>query len=97
LPEQIAAVDIWISRQGPTLTRPEAIRRLVELGLAGSSPAAPRGTGAITKASNMAAREIDRMTDKSASAAERAARKRRLIKGPKEFRDMRSDLPKPKR
>jgi hypothetical protein len=34
LPDQSAAVDAWISKQkDPDLTRPEAIRRLVELGL----------------------------------------------------------------
>jgi hypothetical protein len=34
LPEQFAAIDAWIARQKePGLTRPEAIRRLVELGL----------------------------------------------------------------
>jgi hypothetical protein len=34
LPDQSAAIDAWISRQKePDLTRPEAIRRLVELGL----------------------------------------------------------------
>jgi hypothetical protein len=34
LPDQAAALDAWIKRQKePGLTRPEAIRRLVELGL----------------------------------------------------------------
>ena len=34
LPEQSAAIAAWISKQKePDLTRPEAIRRLVELGL----------------------------------------------------------------
>jgi hypothetical protein len=34
LPDQYAAIDAWITKQkDPTLTRPEAIRRLVELGL----------------------------------------------------------------
>jgi hypothetical protein len=34
LPEQSAEVDAWIAKQKePWLTRPEAIRRLVELGL----------------------------------------------------------------
>jgi hypothetical protein len=34
LPDQSAAIDVWIAKQKePELTRPEAIRRLVELGL----------------------------------------------------------------
>jgi hypothetical protein len=39
----------------------------------------------------MAGKEIDRQADQSASDEERASRKRRLLKGPKEFRDMRED------
>jgi hypothetical protein len=41
------------------------------------------------KAAKMAGREIDRCGDQTVSAKERANRKRRLIKGPKEFRDVR--------
>jgi hypothetical protein len=34
LPDQYAAIDAWIAKQKePGLTRPEAIRRLVDLGL----------------------------------------------------------------
>jgi len=34
LPDQSAAIDAWIAKQKePDLSRPEAIRRLVELGL----------------------------------------------------------------
>jgi len=34
LPDQWAAIDVWIKKQNePDLTRPEAIRRLVDLGL----------------------------------------------------------------
>ena len=34
LPDQSAAIDTWIAKQKePDLTRPEAIRRLVDLGL----------------------------------------------------------------
>jgi hypothetical protein len=46
------------------------------------------------KAANLAANEIDRMTDQSASVEEQATRKRRLLKGPREFRDIRADHPK---
>jgi hypothetical protein len=31
--EQLEAIDAWIAEQGEKISRPEAIRRLVELGL----------------------------------------------------------------
>jgi hypothetical protein len=46
------------------------------------------------KAEEMAALTIDRLAGSSLPAEERATRKRRLLKGPKEFRDIRGDLPK---
>ena len=58
-PTQLAALDAWMGRQDAGLSRPEAIRRLLEQAL----PSAPD--------------------------EERQRRKRRLLKGPKEFRDMR--------
>jgi hypothetical protein len=45
------------------------------------------------KAAEMAGREIDRLGDQTATREERAQRKRRLIKGPREFRNVRGDLP----
>ena len=47
-----------------------------------------------TKARTMASQEIDRLSDPSATEEERQRRKRRLLKGPKEFRDVRSNRPK---
>ena len=49
------------------------------------------------KAARMAAREIDRLGDQAATSEEREQRKRSLIKGPREFRDMRGDLLKAKK
>jgi hypothetical protein len=37
-PEQIAAIDQWIAEQFTAYTRPEAIRALVDLGLAYREP-----------------------------------------------------------
>ena len=48
------------------------------------------------RAAGMAGEQIDRVGDKSASVKEQARRKRRLIKGPVEFRGVRSDLRKSK-
>jgi ribosomal protein S27E len=45
------------------------------------------------KAREMASQEIDRLSDTSATDEERQRRKRRLLKGPKEFRDIRGNRP----
>jgi hypothetical protein len=45
----------------------------------------------------MAGRQIDKIGDPSATDEQRQQRKRRLLKGPTEFRDIRGDLAKPKR
>ena len=46
------------------------------------------------KASEMAGEEIDRLGDPLATDEERQFRKQRLIKGPQEFRDIRSNRAK---
>jgi hypothetical protein len=46
------------------------------------------------KASEMAGEEIDRLGDPLATDEERQLRKQRLIKGPQEFRDIRSNCAK---
>jgi len=91
-PPQMAALDAWILHQQESLTRPEAIRRLVEQALASALPAW-RDKQAAAKAAEMAAKEIDLIADKSATDEERTRRKRRLIEGPREFREIRSDRP----
>ena len=53
-------------------------------------------TKKAAKALEMAGQEIDRLSDPSATEEERQRRKRRLLKGPKEFRDVRGNRPKPK-
>ena len=80
------SVDAWAAKSDKP-ARPEAILRLVELGLGTTyrRESAPNRAG---KASEMAAQEIDRISDPSATEEERQLRKRRLIKGPREFRDI---------
>jgi hypothetical protein len=85
-PETVAAIDKWAA--GRDLTRSDAVRRLVELGLASAQRAGARNRRAA-KATEMASREIDRLGDPSATDEERQFRKRRLLGGPKEFRDLR--------
>ena len=92
----LKSVDKWRARQANKPSRAEAIRRLVERGLAGSKSAKPHDKKAALKASKMAAHVIDRLLDQSATVDERESRKRKLIKGPKEFRDIRSNPSKAK-
>ena len=58
--------------------------------------AKPPGKKSTAKAAEMAEAQIDRLADRSATDEQRASRKRRLLKGPKEFREIRDDLPKRK-
>ena len=53
-------------------------------------------TAEAQKASKLADRAAEQIVDKSIPPEEQTRRKRALIKGPKEFRDIREDLPKPK-
>ena len=92
-PGALARVDRWAASQEDDPSRPEAIRRLVELGLALAQPARVR-TKKAAQAAEMASQEIDRLGDPSATDEERQLRKRRLIKGPSEFRDLRRNRPK---
>jgi len=48
------------------------------------------------RAKELAAKAIDKMIDPAAPPEEQAQRRRRLIKGPLEFREARVDLPKAK-
>jgi hypothetical protein len=74
-------------------TRPEAIRRLVELGLT-VKPALRPSAKAAARAAELAAKVIDRHIDPKAPIEEREVRKQRLLKGPPVFRDSRKDLAK---
>jgi hypothetical protein len=96
-PDQFDALDNWIAKQGEQLTRPEAIRRLVELGLKVKSEAKPvRKPGRRLRAQELATKAIEKIIGPAAPPEERALRRRRLTKGPSEFREDRVDLPKPK-
>jgi Arc/MetJ-type ribon-helix-helix transcriptional regulator len=97
-PPQLKALDAWIAQQEPPFpSRPEAVRRLVELALANGKKQRARYSEKIAaKAMELASRAIDGLMDPSASADEKAVRKRRLFKGPSVFRDVRVDQPKKK-
>jgi hypothetical protein len=58
---------------------------------------ASRGITGASRAAELATRAIEKIADSSAPADERDQRRRRLTKGPQEFREDRVDLPKRKR
>jgi hypothetical protein len=87
--ELIASIEKRAAMEG--VTRSEAIRRLVEIALATSQPATPTGKRSASKARTIAAKEIDRLADQSAPVKEQQRRKRRLLKGPEEFRELREN------
>jgi hypothetical protein len=90
----MADVDAWIAQQEELLTRPEAIRRLVELGLTVKARPKQPSPARREKAEAMAAKQLDQVVDKSVPAEEQAPRKRRLLKGPEEFHFVRSEQEK---
>jgi Arc/MetJ-type ribon-helix-helix transcriptional regulator len=98
LPEDLRVrVEAWAAKLDDTPSRSEAIRRLVEMGLASARPRIAKASGkTAARASKLAGQMIDTLSDDTAPIEEREKRKRRLIKGPSEFREMRTDLPKAK-
>jgi metal-responsive CopG/Arc/MetJ family transcriptional regulator len=97
LPEDLRVrVEAWAARQRDTPSRSEAIRRLVEHGLVAARVAKPTNKKSAATAAGLAAEMVDYLSDHSIPTDVREKRKRRLLKGPSEFRDMRTDQPKPK-
>jgi len=90
----INQVEAWAARN--EARRSEAIRSLVEIGLAGTQPIGKRNPKAASKASELAGEQTDKLADSSATKEERHSRERRRLKGPGEFREIRGDIAKPK-
>jgi hypothetical protein len=90
----IANADAWARANGTG--RSEAIRRLVELGLSVKTMTTQPSAARAVRAKQLAAQAIDKMVDPTLHPEERAQRRRRLTKGPEEFRDVRVDGPKAK-
>ena len=93
-PDPLRTLDGWAAKQDDHPTRAEAIRRLVELGLIVKTRSAPSERQRAALA-DLASKAIDSLTVE-APDDEKAGRKRRLIKGPEEFREVRVDRPKGK-
>ena len=91
----LKALDDWRRRQTGSPGRAEAICRLVgQLTPAGARPTADESQN---KAAELASREIDKLGAKIGHGEERAKRKRHLIKGPIEFREIRARRTKSKK
>jgi len=86
---ELKAIDEWRDAQGGALSRSEAIRRLVELGLGSELPQRQPSRQAASKASKLAGERVESLLSPLLSKQERQARRRQLIRGPKEFRKMR--------
>jgi hypothetical protein len=97
LPEELRVrVEAWATTERDTPSRSEAIRRLIEHGLAAVRGAKPHNKKSAAKAAGLAGEMVDYLSDHSVPADLREKRKRRLLKGPSEFREMRTDLPRAK-
>ena len=90
--ELVDRIDVWAGEHDGT-ARDDAVRKLIELGLA----AKQRHAGSAKqrdRAATLAGRQIDQMSDISASSEVRANRKQRLTEGPSVFRTVRRDRSK---
>jgi hypothetical protein len=88
-PSLIAEVEAWAAANNTS--RSDAFRQLVELGLARTKSAGSTSAKSAERARQLAAKTIDFLIDPRAPAEETASRKRRLLKGPEEFREVRVD------
>jgi len=90
---QLAALDKWMAREGePPSSRAEAIQLLVEIGIEHTRARGARTKGSTAEASALARHELEQVTkNDTAPAEEQEKRKRLLLNGPKEFRDIRGD------
>lgn len=86
-----ASIVRWAENQPDKPSLPEAVRRLVELGLTVKAPRRKSEAGRAERAKTLAANVIDSFPALTADTEETASRKRRLLKGPEEFRDVRID------
>ena len=85
------AIVQWAENQPNDPSLSEAARCLIELGLASAHLTRPPSKKTVSRAATLAVDEIDRLQQvKAVAPEERESRKRRLLKGPKEFREMRA-------
>jgi hypothetical protein len=87
----LGRLDRWIASQERAVGRSEAVSRLAEMWLdhVGVPSKAGKSSRGAEDAAGMASDMIDSLGDRSATRDDREQRKRRLVKGPSEFREMR--------
>jgi hypothetical protein len=83
-----AAIVRWSKNEPDKPSLSEAIRRLVDLGLA-RGKARLRSQESTGRAKQLAATTLDGLVDPAASTEQVAYRRERLLKGPEEFRELR--------
>jgi Arc/MetJ-type ribon-helix-helix transcriptional regulator len=97
LPESLLAeIGRW-SQRNEVASRSEAIRRLIETGLQFDGQKRSFDVSRGARAEELAGAQINKMGDASATGEERTKRKRRLTRGPSEFREGRVDQPRKRR
>ena len=89
-----AAIVKWAENQPDLPSLSEATRRLVELGLTVKAKDRRPNDEHRLRAREMAGKAIDEMTDTTATSEDQATRKKRLLRGPEEFRQVRVDRPR---
>jgi hypothetical protein len=77
-PDGLNDIDAWIAKQAGGLTRPEAIRRLVEIGLTVKTRPKQPSPARAERAKEVAAKLLEQLVNQSAPAEEQASRKHRL-------------------
>ena len=88
-PDDLASLDSWITSDGRGLTRPQAIRALVEVALSSSVPRpSARNPTRAARAAELAANVIDKHLAE-VPTKKREARRRELLHGPSGFRNVR--------
>jgi hypothetical protein len=86
-----ASIIRWAETQPDQPSPSEAVRRLMEIGLATRSRSRPARSAKAEKANEMASRQLDRLADETATPQEQASRERELLGGPEEFQSSRVD------
>jgi hypothetical protein len=94
-PEIRGRIVHWAENQPDQPSLPEAVRRLVELGLEKRSSEYPRvlstGKERAARAAELAGNTLDTHLGTEMPATERETRKRKLLQGPSSFRAVRKD------
>lgn len=87
----------WAENQPDKPALSEATRRLIEIGLTVRLKSRQATAERANRAKELATNAIEEISDPSVTLEERVQRRRRLTRGPQEFREGRIDLPEARR